>query len=74
MWFGLVGPANLPKATIAKLAEAWKAGAATSTATTAFENIGADIKVNTPQQFADFIRAESKRWGDLIRKLDIKLD
>lgn len=73
-WFGLIGPASLPKATIAKLADAWKAGAATSTATTAFENIGADIKVNTPQQFADFIRAESKRWGDLIRKLDIKLD
>ena len=43
-------------------------------ALTAFENIGADIKVNTPQQFAEFIRAENARWGSLIQKLGIKLD
>lgn len=57
-----------------KLADAWKAGAATSPALLAFENIGADIKVNTPQQFAEFIRTENLRWGSLIQKLGIKLD
>jgi hypothetical protein len=30
--------------------------------------------VNTPQQFADFIRAENRRWGGLIRQLGLKAD
>ena len=44
------------------------------TVTNAFEAISADIRVQTPAQFADFIRAENLRWGSLIQKLGIKLD
>ena len=73
-WFGLIAPASTPRDIVSKLADAWKTGAATAPALTAFENIGADIKVNTPQQFAEFIRAENARWGSLIQKLGIKLD
>jgi len=73
-WFGLIAPASTPRDIVNKLADAWKTGAATQSALTAFENIGADIKVNTPQQFAEFIRAENMRWGSLIQKLGIKLD
>ena len=32
------------------------------------------IRVQTPAQFAEFMRTENARWGDLIRKLNIKLD
>jgi len=73
-WFGLIAPASTPRDIVNKLADAWKTGAATAPALAAFENIGADIKVNTPQQFAEFIRAENTRWGSLIQKLGIKLD
>ncbi len=73
-WFGLIGPAGLPKDIVNKLAQAWKAGAATQPALNAFENIGADIKVTTPADFAEFIRTENNRWGSLIRRLGIKLD
>ena len=73
-WFGLVGPAQLPPAMVTRLAEAWQRGAATPLATQAFENIGADLKTGTPAQFGEFIRAETQRWGELIRRLGIKLD
>lgn len=73
-WFALVGPAGLPPAVVDKLHVAWRDGAATPQATGAFETISADIRVTTPQQLKDFIRAENARWGELIRKLDIKAE
>lgn len=73
-WFGLVGPAGLPPAVVDKLHTAWREGAATSQATSAFDAISADIRVTTPQQFKDFIRSENTRWGELIRKLDIRAE
>ncbi len=73
-WFGLVGPAGLPRELVNKLAQAWKAGASTPAALTAFENIGADIKVTSPADFAEFIRTENNRWGSLIRRLRIQLN
>jgi tripartite-type tricarboxylate transporter receptor subunit TctC len=72
-WFGLVGPAGLPRDILAKLAQAWKAGAAIPATLAAFENIGADIKVTSPADFAEFIRTENNRWGSLIRRLHIQL-
>lgn len=73
-WFGLIAPSQLPADKLARLADAWKTGAATPTALQAFENIGGDIKTQTPAQFTEFIRSETTRRGDLIRRLGIKLD
>ena len=73
-WFGLIAPAATPPAIIAKLHEAWAAGAKTAEAQTQFENISANLRVTSPQEFGQFIRAEDKRWGDLVRTLGIKAD
>lgn len=40
----------------------------------AFDRISAHLRVTTPQQFAEFIRAENQRWGGLIRRPGIKAD
>lgn len=73
-WFGLVAPVGTPRAIVDKLQSAWSEGSKLTDATNAFEAISADIRVQTPAQFADFIRAENLRWGSLIQKLGIKLD
>ena len=73
-WFGLVAPAATPPAIVAKLHEAWAAGARTPEAQKQFENISANLRVTSPQEFGQFIRAENQRWGDLIRKLGIKAE
>mgnify|MGYP003592964669 FL=1 len=57
-----------------ELHDAWEAGARTPQAQAAFDNISGNLRVNTPQQFADFIRAENRRWGGLIRQLGLKAD
>ncbi|MHA7599495.1 Bug family tripartite tricarboxylate transporter substrate binding protein [Alicycliphilus sp. T452] len=73
-WFGLVAPAGTPQAIVNKLHDAWAAGSNAPEAQTAFDNISGNLRVTTPQQFAEFIRAENRRWGGLIRKLGIKAD
>lgn len=71
-WFGLIAPAATPAAVVQKLHDAWAKGAKTAEAQAAFDNISGNLRVTTPQEFAAFIKAENQRWGDLIRKLNIK--
>lgn len=71
-WFGLVAPAGTPRAIVNKLHDAWEAGSKSQESQTAFDNISGNLRFNTPQQFADFILTENRRWGELIRKLGIK--
>lgn len=73
-WFGLVAPAGTPRPVVDKLQAAWSDGAKTPEVVTAFDAISADIRVQTPEQFAAFIHTENLRWGELIRKLGLKLD
>jgi len=57
-----------------KLALAWKAGSSAQATLSAFENIGMDIAATTPQDFAEFIRAEASGRSSLVRRLGIKLN
>jgi tripartite-type tricarboxylate transporter receptor subunit TctC len=39
-----------------------------------FEAMGFEVRTSTPQQLADFTAAETKRWGEIIRSLNIKAE
>ena len=39
-----------------------------------FSDFGMEAMPGTPQQFAALSRAESKRWGPIIKSAGIKLD
>jgi tripartite-type tricarboxylate transporter receptor subunit TctC len=73
-WFGLIAPAATPRSIIEKINATWREAVALPSTLTAFEGISADVRSNTPKEFADFIAAENVRWGELIRKLGIKVD
>lgn len=73
-WFGLIGPAAMPRAMVDKLSAAWRDGSATPPVHKAFDAISGDVRTTMPQEFAEFIQAENKRWGELIRRLGIKAD
>ena len=72
-WFGLTGPAKLPDAIVAKLhAEAQKIVASDAIKTRMRElGLVADGSM-TPQQYSDFVGAENKKWGDVVRTAGIK--
>jgi tripartite-type tricarboxylate transporter receptor subunit TctC len=71
-WFGLVGPTGLPPEVIDKLQKTLVETLNTPAVVERFEGIGAEVKTNTPTQFAEFIRVENERWGKVIKSANIK--
>jgi len=73
-WYGIYMPVSTPKAVIERVnAEVNKVIAMPETQTR-LSAIGADLTPMTPAQFKAFHDAENQRYGDLIRKKNIKLD
>ena len=71
-WYGLNAPAKTPAAIIKRLAdEAIKAAKHPSVAER-FAVDDAEGIGSTPQEYADFIAREQARWGEVVRKANIK--
>ncbi|MBM3527887.1 MAG: tripartite tricarboxylate transporter substrate binding protein [Alphaproteobacteria bacterium] len=73
-WFGFLAPAGTPAA-----AKAWLAREATKVfkqpdASGRFLKQGAAVPLLTGDDFAKFIRSESDRYGDVIRRAGIKIE
>ena len=71
-WYGLLAPAGTPRPVIDKLNAEMKR-------ITALPNMGdrlmaIELTHSTPEELADFIRAETDRWAPLIRKLGLKAE
>ena len=73
-WTGLVAPAGMPRAIIARLNAEVNRMAASATFKEKIAPIGSEPMSGTPEQFAQFIKAESAKWGDIIRKSGAKID
>ena len=71
-WFGLFAPAGTPKAVVDRL----QRDAATSlqTLTENFAAQGDEAVGSTPDQFAEFVRAEHARWGKVINDFGVKIE
>ncbi|WP_252374373.1 tripartite tricarboxylate transporter substrate binding protein [Hydrogenophaga sp. 2FB] len=73
-WYGIYMPAATPRDVIARVnAEVNKVIAMPETQAR-LSAIGADLTPMTPEAFQAFHNAENKRYGDLIRRKNIKLD
>ncbi len=73
-WWGLLGPAGLPKDIVARLhAETVKAlnGADLKDR---FAAQSAVAETNSPEQFAEFIKGEIARWGKVVSASGARLD
>ncbi len=73
-WFGLVAPAAAPRAIVGKIhADVVKvlqdAGVSEKLST-----MGATAVGNTPEQFGRAMRADSEKWGRLIREANIRAE
>jgi tripartite-type tricarboxylate transporter receptor subunit TctC len=72
-WFGILVPAGTPRPIVDWLhAEAKKAFSAADVQQR-FAGQNLDVPLTTPEEFTAFIASESKRWGDVITKANIKL-
>ena len=72
VWYGLLAPAATPKAIVAKLnAEARRALAAQDVKER-LTVAGIDAAGGTPEEFGRFIRAESDKWGPVVKAAGVK--
>lgn len=73
-WNGLFAPAATPHATVARVASEVSAILNRPEIREKISAQGADVVGGTPEQFAAFIRADSAKWSQLIRKQNITPD
>ena len=73
-WYGIYMPASTPKAVQDKVHEAVNQVLAMPETKSRLEAIGADITPMTQSQFAQFHAAEYKRFGDIIKKNNIRVE
>ena len=73
-WFGLFAPAGTPRAAIDWInAQAIKAFSAPDLKPR-LTDMGLTIPLGTPEDFGKHVSAETQRWGDVIRKGNIKME
>ncbi len=73
-WFGLFAPAGTPRAAIDWVnAEARKAFSAPDLKKR-LEDMGLTLPLGTPEDFGRHVTEETKRWGEVIKKGNIKLE
>jgi tripartite-type tricarboxylate transporter receptor subunit TctC len=73
-WYGILVPAATPRAIIVRLHAEITGVLASPEMQARIVNDGSEPVGSTPEQFADFIRAEIVKWGEVVRKSGAKLD
>ena len=73
-WLGLLVPAKTPAAIVQHLNQEVRAAQQTPELKAFFQAQAIDIATGGPQQFGDFIKGETERWGEVIRRAKIKVD
>jgi len=73
-WWGVLGPAALPKDIVARLNGEIVKMMASPDARDRIAALGADIMTSTPEQFAAYIRSEQAKWGQAIKDSGARVD
>jgi tripartite-type tricarboxylate transporter receptor subunit TctC len=72
--YGLAAPAGTPKPIIERLNKELNVALASEDVKMRLANEGADALPMSPEAYADDIDREEKKWGALVRKLNLKLE
>ena len=71
-WYGLCAPGETPKEIIAKLSAEVARSLAAGPLSERLRGYGMSPRANTPEQFAEEVRAESAQWAKIIREKGVK--
>ncbi len=72
LWFGLVGPANMPRSVVNRLRAEVQKALAVPELKERFMAAGGEVVGGTPEEFTALIRSELSRWAGVIKTADIK--
>jgi tripartite-type tricarboxylate transporter receptor subunit TctC len=73
-WFGLFAPTGTPRAAIDWANNETRKAFAVETVRQRYLSQGTLLPLGTPEEFATHIAAERKKWGEVIRQANIRLD
>ena len=73
-WLGVVAPAGTPPDIVNKLNAAFRDSLAPPETRTRLANLGAEIKIGTPQAFGDMLAKELALWTGVVRDAKITVE
>jgi len=73
-WSGVVAPAGVPAEIVNRLNTAINDGLSSASVRENLAKVGSEASPGTPQEFADFIAAETKKWSAVAKMAGISLD
>ena len=73
-WYGVVAPAAVPKDIITKLNAEMLKVLKLPDIRQRLDEMGSDFVAGTPEQFGQRIKAETAKWGAVIKEAQVKLD
>src|SRR4029077_12895361 len=71
-WFGLLAPATTPAAIVAKVNADIANIAAQPEMREKIAQLGLEVSINSPQEFAAVIKADTAKWAKVIKDAGIK--
>lgn len=71
VWFGLMGPADLPEPVVDRLARSLDAALADKDLQQAYARQGLTVKTQSPAEFGAFIGAEIEKWAAIVKETGI---
>lgn len=73
-WYGLWGPANLPRNVVERLNAAVAKAVQSPHVKARFADLSFEAAPNTPEQFGRIIREEIRRVGEVVKAANIRID
>jgi tripartite-type tricarboxylate transporter receptor subunit TctC len=73
-WYGVLAPAGTPRPIIARLNAELVKVVHSPEVKERLAATGTEPRTSTPEEFADYIKREIAKWGDVIRKAGVKAD
>ena len=73
-WYGLWAPKGTPQEAIDKMIDGLTRSFATPELKTTWTSLGSDMPTLTGRAFGEFVDSEIRRWADVVKAADIKLE
>ncbi|MEA3155801.1 MAG: hypothetical protein QOK44_3390 [Betaproteobacteria bacterium] len=71
-WYGILAPRNVPPAILRELDKHIAAALSTDTVRERFTSVGFEPSPSTPAQFAEYLRAEIRKWNRVMKEAGIE--
>jgi len=73
-WFGVIAASKSPKGAVDKMAETIKLVLGRANVRSKIQELGAEVSPLGPTEFAQALKADTKRWSDIVRARNIEMN